>query len=393
MKTRFFYNILITSATLLMASCGGQKQDNSADAEQEESTEGALTEVTLTHQQMDAVDIKTGPMEVRNLGEAIKVNGQLALDPQSRAGVTSLVAGVVRKILVGEGNSVKAGQVVAYIENTDIVEMQKDYLTALNDLTVANQELERQQLLSSQGAGVKKTLQQAQASRDVARARLSAIAQQLRQLGVGTEGVSKGRLTTLIPIKAPISGIVGRINAVIGSYADMQTTLMTVVDNSRLHCNLLVFEKDVPHLRVGQSVDMVLTNAPTVRLQGRIYEINSAFEDDAKAIKAHVTLPSKPSVRLMPDMFVTALINIGKHDVAAMPSEAIVSKDGKKYIYMEKTADSKGTTFVPVEVATGVSELGYTAVTLTTAVDQKAKFVVRNAFYISSMMEGDTEED
>ena len=84
------------------------------------------------------------------------------------ADVTSLVGGVVRKIYVTEGQQVKAGQVVAHIENTEIVGLQKDYLIAVKETSVTHQELLRQKTLASQKAGVEKTLQQASAAYEMA---------------------------------------------------------------------------------------------------------------------------------------------------------------------------------------------------------------------------------
>lgn len=380
---------VIMAAALTFAACGEKTQNAAVEAD---SAEVELHEIVLTAQQMKTVDIETGKMENRQLGQIIRASGQLSLDPQSRAEVSSLVGGVVRSINVREGNRVSAGQTVAYIENTDIVELQRSYLAAVSEQTAAAQELDRQRLLDGQGAGVKKTLQQAETAFSVAKSRVSGISQQLRQLGISPKYAASGRIVTRIPIKSPISGIVGKIQASIGSYADMQTVLMTVVDNSKLHCDLRVFEKDIPYLKTGQTVDLMLTNDRNVRMQGRVYDINSAFDDDTKAIKVHVSLPAKPSYHLMPDMFVTGLINVGTHTVTAMPDESIISRDGKKYIFMQTGKTKEGTQFVPVEVVTGVSELGYTQVTTTTEVSPDALFVKKNAFYISSMLDGGEDE-
>lgn len=53
---------------------------------------------------------------------------------------------------------------MAYIENTEIVEMQKDYLVAAKEKETVQLEQQRQRMLSAQGAGVEKTLQQAEAT-------------------------------------------------------------------------------------------------------------------------------------------------------------------------------------------------------------------------------------
>lgn len=379
----------ILAIALALAACGSKEKK---DAGQEEAAP-TLQQVTLTRQQMSAVGIKTGKMEQRQLGQTIRVSGQLALDPASRAEVSSLIGGVVRAISTHEGNRVAAGQTVAYIENTEVMEMQRSYLSALNALTSARQERERQHLLAAQNAGVKKTLQQADNDYAAASAQVAALSQQLAQLGISAKAVGEGRLTTRIPVKAPITGIVGKVSVSIGSYVDMQTPLMTVVDNTKLHVDLRVFEKDLAHLQVGQTVDLRLTNSPEVRLQGKITDINSAFDDDSKALKVHASLPQKPSAHLMPDMFVTGLINVGEHLTQAMPDESIVSRGGKKYIFMQTGTSAEGTNFRAVEVTTGVSELGYTQVTLMENVSPDALFVTRNAFYISSMLDGESEEE
>ena len=82
-------------------------------------------------------------MEKKELGSVIRVNGELKLNPQDKADVTSLIGGIVRKISVIEGQQVKAGQTVAYIENTEIVEMQKNYLVAAKEKETAQLEQQR----------------------------------------------------------------------------------------------------------------------------------------------------------------------------------------------------------------------------------------------------------
>lgn len=59
-----------------------------------------------------------------------------------------------------EGQLVHKGQVVATVENTDVVSLQREYYSAAKECELAKADLERQLLLSKQGAGVKRTLQQ-----------------------------------------------------------------------------------------------------------------------------------------------------------------------------------------------------------------------------------------
>ena len=144
----------------------------------------------------------------------VRVTGTLALDPQNRAEVSPIASGVVRCITTREGIRVRRGQVVAYIENTQIVELQRQYLTAVNELSAAKTELARQHTLMKQEAGVLKTLQQAESAYAIANAQVVGIGRQLSQLGVNPSSISAGKLTTLIPVTSPISGIVGKVKSV-----------------------------------------------------------------------------------------------------------------------------------------------------------------------------------
>lgn len=388
MKTRHISFIILFF--ILLTACNKNAPTEKKDAkEKTEESHTESVEVEISESQMKAVDIRLGKIEQRDLNSVIRVNGEMALDPQRRAEVTSLLGGIIRQITVIEGRSVRAGQTVAYLENTEIVELQKNYLTRKKEALIAEQEYRRQKDLSSQGAGVEKTLQQASANFEITKAQLIGLEKQLKQISISPAQVSAGNMVTRIPIKTPISGIVSKINISTGSYVDMQTPLMNVTDNSGIHCDMKVFEKDINMVKIGQEVNIVLTNQQGTNLKGVVYEINKSFEGDTKAITVHTTIQSKPDIRLIPGMYVTGLINVGKQKTDAVPNDAIISNEGKKYIFvLEKEAREEGVKmyhFQRVEVLTGISELGYTQITPVNKLENGVTIVKNNAFYLASM--------
>jgi cobalt-zinc-cadmium efflux system membrane fusion protein len=169
----------------------------------------------------------------------------------------------------------------------------------------------------------------------------------------------------------------------------MQTSLMSITNNSGIHCDVKIFEKDIDFVKTGQEVDILLTNQPSKILKGEIHEINKSFDDDTKAIIAHITLKTKTDAKLLPKMYVTCLINTGRHKTKAVLNDAIVSKDGKKYIFVLKDKEDgenvKSFHFAAVEVITGISELGYTQITPVCELAEDAVIVKSNAFYVGSM--------
>lgn len=389
MKT--IYISIFALALTLFVSCGQKaedKKETSVQTKQEQDhdhDEG----VEVTEAQLNTVGIKLGKIEKRELANIIRVNGEMNLAPQKKAEVTSLIGGIIRQILVNEGSNVSKGQTVAYLENTAIVELQKNYLTSKKEAFVAEQEYNRQKELAEQGAGVQKVLQQASANYEISKAQLTGLEKQLLQLSISPSQVSSGNMVTRIPVKSPIAGTVNKINISTGSYVDIQASLMNISDNSQMHCDVKVFEKDINKVKLGQEVDLSLTNQPGTSLKGVVYEINKSFEDDTKAIKVHLEIKDRNNLHLVPGMYVTGLINIGKEKTEAVPNDAIISNEGKKYILVlqneENGTEGKIFHFKQEEVITGTSELGYTQITPVKKIEEDATIVISNAFYIASM--------
>lgn len=381
MKTTHILAAALAAALLSACSTGNGNGSNHEEAE-EHHTE----EVELTRKQMETVGIRLGRVEEKELGDAIRANGELRLNPQDRAEVTSLVGGIVRGITVVEGSRVRAGQAVAYIENTEIVEMQKNYLVASKEADMAGLERKRQESLAAQGAGVEKTLQQATANHETARARRTGLAYQLRQIGIDPRQVEQGKIATQVAVRAAIAGTVGRINESKGSYVDVTAPLMEIMDNAAVYCSLGIFEKNIGQVAVGQQVDFVVTNSPSTHLKGEVYGINKAMDPATKAIAVNVRIKDDGGTPLVAGMGVTALIDTGKRKVSALPDGAIVSADGKKYVFMlEGTEKGGASRFKRVEVVTGATGLGYTQVDFVSPVPADATIVTANAFYLASM--------
>lgn len=385
--------IIIAVVSIFLASCTKGKQEevkeNKVEAQGNETIE-------LSLEQIKTVGITLGKIENRPLNNVVRANGELQLNPQDMADVTSLVGGVVRKIYVTEGQQVKAGQVVAHIENTEIVGLQKDYLIAVKETSVAHQELLRQKTLASQKAGVEKTLQQASAAYEMALVRQTGLYNQLRQIGINTNLVKQGKIIRQVSISAPISGIVTKISIKSGSYIESSQSLMQVANNAAVFCNLNVFERNISQVAKGQKVDFVITNSPKVHFKGMVKEINRSMDSDTKAISVHVGIDAKNATELIPGMYVTGIISMGKQNVPALPDDAIVNANGKQYVFVLDKKHKEGNDvkfqFKQVEVVAGVSELGYTQVHLVTPISKDATVVTSNAFYIASMTADHGEE-
>ena len=386
--------VVLTAITFVGFSFLSQSKAETSESENQEE-EIDFQNIPLSEKQVKAVDLKMGEAQEREMDAMLHVNGSLVLRAQDMGNVSSLMGGIVKNVYVKEGQMVSRGQVVATIENTDVVTLQREYYTAYKESEMARLELDRQKTLASAGAGIKKTLQMSEKNYKVAQANLLGTGRQLQQMGISTKQVAKGKFTTVFPLRAPISGTVSDMQASLGSYADMQTPLMKIRNNHAVECDLNVFEKDIAKVKVGDQVLVSLTNQPGVNVSGRVYGMNQYLNKGTKSVAVHVKLDAKRGAKLFEGMYVSGQIATGRQLCMTLPDKAIVSADGKQYVFALNQQHSKGGTysFSRHEVTTGVSNNGYTEVALCKHLKKGQKIVTDNAFYLASLTGDHGEED
>lgn len=394
MIKRFILVAVLTVITFVGFSFLSQSKAETSESENQEE-EIDFQNIPLSEKQVKAVDLKMGEAQEREMDAMLHVNGSLVLRAQDMGNVSSLMGGIVKNVYVKEGQMVSRGQVVATIENTDVVTLQREYYTTYKESEMARLELDRQKTLASAGAGIKKTLQMSEKNYKVAKANLLGTGRQLQQMGISTKQVAKGKFTTVFPLRAPISGTVSDMQASLGSYADMQTPLMKIRNNHAVECDLNVFEKDIAKVKVGDQVLVSLTNQPGVNVSGRVYGMNQYLNKGTKSVAVHVKLDAKRGAKLFEGMYVSGQIATGRQLCMTLPDKAIVSADGKQYVFALNQQHSKGGTysFSRHEVTTGVSNNGYTEVALCKHLKKGQKIVTDNAFYLASLTGDHGEED
>ncbi|MCA0380745.1 MAG: efflux RND transporter periplasmic adaptor subunit [Bacteroidetes bacterium] len=413
MKSSNIKSIIAFAVFVSAISFSSCKQGNKTETKEAAKTEEEhKAAIEISEEQMKAVGIELGTIEMKNLNSVVKSSGQLEVPPQNKADVNSLVPGIIKKIMVLEGSYVRQGQTLAVLENTDIVRMQQDYLTLKKEFVYTQQEYQRQKDLNTESAGTGKVFQQAASKYETDKARLQGMETQLQQLNISPASVVNGKFVSQIPINAPISGVIGHIRIKTGSYVDMQTSLMDIVDNSQVHCDLQVYEKDLFKVKDGQKVEFILTNQNNKQITGTIYGINQSFENENKSVIVHAKISNAGSIKLLPGMYVSALINVGNQTVQAVPVDAVVNAEGKTFIFIvsgeEENTEEKGPNeksekaiganpeksirFKKVEVITGVTELGYVEITPLEEMPKDAMIVTKGAFYVLSKAAGGEEE-
>lgn len=407
----FLGKILITASVFLVVSCKGKTANETAEKPTEaKATEESAAEnesansATLTNEQIKSIEIELGTIEQKQLTASIKANGVLKVPNQNKAAVNSIYSGVIKSLLVQPGSYVSKGQTIATIANPEFIQAQSEYLNLNPRISLAELEVKRQRELNAGNAGALKNLQSAETQLRTLRTAKATYAQQIQLMGINAASLRIGKLVSVLAVRSPISGVISNVIVKMGSYVDVSTVIAEIVDNSQLHLDLFVYEKDLPKLKNNQLIHFTVTNNPGKEYDAQIYSLGSSFEGDSKTISVHAKVQGVKT-GLIDGMNVTAIISLSQSTVPAVPSAAIITVDGQDYIFVvaeenqkdsatksnEPTAE-KATTFNRIPVAKGNTDIGFTEITLLKEIQSNAKIVTNGAFFVSAKMTNKEEE-
>lgn len=415
----FIIIISILATILLLSSCHNHSETDghahgaeTKEGEHHDEHENSNT-ATLTAEQMKSIKIEFGSIEKKQLTASLKANGILKVPNQNMANATASLGGVIKSILVQTGNTVSKGQIIATITNNTFITMQEEFLSVSSKAELAQLESARQKELQQGNAGALKNLQSADAELKTLNARKSSLQKQLELIGINTTSLTSDNIQSVANITSPINGTISNVMVNIGSYVDANNPIAEIVDNSQLHLDLYVYEKDLQKLKVGQTIHFTLTNNPGKEYDADVYAISNTFEQNTKAISVHAMVKGDKQ-GLIDGMSITALVSLENATVDAVPTTAIVNHEGQDYIFIvtdahneeehvaetekhdehghkhnekeESKHTKEGTTFEKIPVRKGTTDVGYSEITLLKEIHERSKVVTNGAFFILAKM-------
>jgi membrane fusion protein, heavy metal efflux system len=277
----------------------------------------------------------------------LKVTGTVNPDISREVPVISLASGRVVDIKTRLGNDVKKGQLLLRVQSPDITNAFDAYLKAVNDEQLANKAYARAKDLYEHGAAPQSALEQAEDTEKDMRADLNAAEEQLRTLGV-----DKDHPSSIVPVYAPISGVVIAQNVTNAAAAGVtfsgSSTVFTIADLSSVWILCDVYENDLPKIALGQTTTIYTNAYPSRQLRGRISDIEPILDPSIRTAKVRIELPNPGFLKI--GMFVTATFQSKeKQTHTVVPATAVLHLRDRDWVYVA-TGDSH---FQRVEVHAG----------------------------------------
>lgn len=370
----------IISIALILSSCFGKKETNTI----KEITVDANT-VSLTDSQMKNVNIETMKLSKSNISTTLQLNGKIDVPPQNLVSISSSMGGYLRTTKLLEGMHVNKGDVLAVMEDPQFIQLQQDYLMAKSKLHFATIEYKRQKELNQSQASSDKATEQAQAQMQEQQILMNSISEKLKLIHINPSKLTPNNLSKSINIYAPISGFVSKIFVNIGKYINASEVLFQLVNPSDIHLTLKVYEKDMSSLKIGQNL-IAYTNAePNKKYRCRIILISKDFAQDGSTdVHCHFEDYDK---NLLPGMYMNAEIELNTTMRNTLPEDAVVSYEGKNFIFIETEKQH----YQIYEVHVGESEHGLVEIQNIDALQNK-NIVSKGAYTLLMKMKNTAEE-
>jgi RND family efflux transporter MFP subunit len=265
-------------------------------------------------------------VESRRLARWLPVSG--TLQPLHQATVKAKVAAEVRQVTVREGEPVKAGQLLARLDTTDLEAKVVERIGALESAKAQLALAEKTRAMNTRLLNEKFISQNAfdgsESSFNVAQGSVKSTEAQLQ---IAQNAVRDAAVV------APLSGIVAKRHVQPGEKVAFDAPIVTLVDLRELELAALVATSDVPELKVGMPVELAVDGFGERRFSGRIERINPATEPGTRAIIVYVGLPN-PEATLRSGMFATGRIALATSAPApTLPLAAVRTEAGQSYVW------------------------------------------------------------
>ncbi|GET24501.1 efflux RND transporter periplasmic adaptor subunit [Prolixibacter sp. NT017] len=377
MRNQLF--IILATVVLIFTACGRNKNGNNKEA-------GASGQLQLSREQIAHTNITFGqPME-KNMSDVIPARGMVALPPDGLARINSFSSGSVKRIHVKMGQKVKRGQVLAMLTGPELITMQENYLKSVYSLEMLEKEYQRLQQLEVDNISSRKQLEQAKASYLSEKATAQSLHERLRLLRIEPEKLMNDGIQSEIPVVSPIDGIINQINFSVGQILSPDQMLFEVLDLSRLVLKISVLEKDIPQISVGQNVMFIPSNLGDKPYAAKVTAIGGMVEQTAKVVNV-ILQPVELPDKLLPGMFVAAMIRVDAHMAKCVPEAALIYDENNNSIlfYTEDDPEKSGSvTFGHIQVEPGYRNNGFVEVAGLEQLPANAHVVFDGGYYLYS---------
>jgi len=260
----------------------------------------------------------------------IRFFGKIEADNNKTAQVFSAVGGIVKSINVGLGDYVEQGQVLATIQSSEVAGYEKEHLDAINEVAIAEKNLQVARDLFAGKLNSEKDVLQAETELEKAKTSLS----KMKEI-YGIYNFKKG---SIFPVVAPMSGFVitKNINSNELLRTDEGEPLFSIANTNVIWAVANVNESNISHIKENYEATVNTLAFPEINYKGKIEKIYNVIDATTKSMKFRVPIANS-DFKLKPDMNCTVSIHYSENkQLITVPSSAVIFDKSKYWVMVFK---------------------------------------------------------
>jgi RND family efflux transporter MFP subunit len=282
----------------------------------------AAAETKKAHVSIELVASDIVTAKTITLSNGLPISGSVRA--ANNAVVKAKVAGELRGLVVREGDTVTAGQLLATIDTTEFLarqnQAQKTADAAKAQVDIAQKNFDNNKSLVEQNFISKTALDTSLATLEGAKASYAA--------AVAGVDVAKKSLDDT-KVFAPIGGLISVRNTQPGERVGIDARIVEIVDLSRLELEAAIAPSDSVAVRVGQTALLNIEGASKA-VRARVVRVNPAATAGSRAVLVYLALESAAGLRQ--GLFAQGTLATSKVDALAVPMDAVRSDKPAPYV-------------------------------------------------------------
>ncbi len=278
----------------------------------------------------DAITVKIAPVRKEPVSALYTTSANLRSDAQ--ATVSARTQGVIKKLMVEEGDEVEADQALAILED-DEQQIAFERTTAIRE--IRKKEFERSEAMVARGVLSENDFEVVR--REAEEAKHAAALAELN-------------LTRTV-IRAPFSGRIVKRSLDVGAMVRDGTAVYDLADLDPLYADVNVPERSIARLSPGQKVRL-LADISKDQYEAVIERIAPAVDPGTGTVKVTLAVPRSDSLR--PGTFVRVNVVTDTHENALVVPRSALVADGRRWHLFRLREDGKSVE--QVEVSPGFEE-------------------------------------
>lgn len=364
---------------------GDETHSEESGAHGEEIHEEGVVE--LSPEMLERVKIRTTVVSTRVLPAELLTTGQVDFEQDRLAHVTPRIPGRVDEVQADLGDKIQKGQVLAIIDSIELGQAKSAYLQAKAHEDLARQNFEREEGLFAERISSEKEMLAAKAAHLEATARLRNSEETLRLYGIQDQTIQtlsyEGGQTSLLPVRAPLSGRVVEKHVTVGELVTPERSMFTIADLGHVWVWIDVYERNLRHVHLEDDVAVAADAYPDELFLGKVSYLSDQVDADTRTVRARIDV-NNPDHKLRPGMFARVTLtdphieSTGLEPSLVVPVGA-VQRDGEEFIVFVALGDNR---FERHEVVVGRSAGGFAEIL--SGLDPEDTVVIEGAFLLKS---------